>query len=279
MERVIRLAHSPDSDDAFMFYGLATGKVPTGGIRFEHELCDIESLNRRALVGELDVTAVSFHAYAHLAETYLLLPHGASFGDGYGPVVVARGAIQPDELRGMRIAVPGLLTSAYLALRLFQPDFEPVVMAFDAILPAVSRGEVPAGVIIHEGQLTFSDEGLHGVVDLGRWWKERTGLPLPLGGNIIRKELGQELVAEVSRLLGEGIDYSLAHREEALDYAMRFARGLDRAQADRFVGMYVNEWTRGYGDVGRKAVQLFLDEAFEAGLLPWRTTAEFAGAP
>jgi len=279
MERVIRLAHSPDSDDAFMFYGLATGKVPTGDIRFEHELCDIESLNRRALRGELDVTAVSFHAYAHLAATYLLLPHGASFGDGYGPVVVAREALAPGALKGMEIAVPGLLTSAYLALRLFQPEFEPVVMDFDAILPAVSKGEVPAGLIIHEGQLTFEEEGLHGVVDLGVWWKGRTGLPLPLGGNVIRRDLGPALVAEVSRLLGQGIEYSLAHREEALDYAMRFGRGLDRARADRFVGMYVNEWTRGYGEAGRRAVQLLLDEAARAGLIPGRVTAEFAGVP
>jgi len=277
MERVIRLAHSPDSDDAFMFYGLAKGKVPTGDLRFEHELCDIESLNRRALKGELDVTAVSFHAYAHLASTYLLLPHGASFGDGYGPVVVARQALETQALRGLRIAVPGMLTSAYLALRLFEPDFEPVVMGFDAILPAVASGAVPAGLLIHEGQLTFADEGLHGVVDLGRWWKERTGLPLPLGGNVIRKDLGPELVGEVSRLLGAGIEYALAHREEALDYAMQFGRGLDRAQADRFVGMYVNEWTRGYGAAGRKAVQRFLDEAAEAGLIPERVTAEFAG--
>lgn len=279
MPRVIRLAHSPDSDDAFMFYGLATGKVPTGDIRFEHELCDIESLNRRALEGELDVTAISFHAYAHLAETYALLPHGASFGDGYGPVLVSREPLAPEALEGLRVAVPGLLTTAFLALKLYRSDFAPVVMPFDAIGPAVLAGEVPAGLLIHEGQLTFQEEGLHAVVDLGVWWKGRTGLPLPLGGNAIRKSLGPDLVAEVARLLGEGIEYSLAHREEALDYAMQFGRGLDRARADRFVGMYVNEWTRGYGEVGRRAVQRLLDDAFEAGHIPHRVAVQFAGAP
>lgn len=277
MERVIRLAHSPDSDDAFMFYGLATEKVPTSGIRFEHELCDIETLNRRALSGELDVTAVSFHAYAHICGNYLLLPHGASFGDGYGPVLVTREPVSPEKIVGLRIAVPGMLTSAFLALRLYQPQFEPVVMPFDRIGEAVLAGEVSAGLLIHEGQLTFQEEGLKAVVDLGAWWKARTGLPLPLGGNAIRRDLGPELITEISRLLGEGIEYSLNHREEALDYAMQFGRGLVREKADRFVGMYVNEWTRGYGEAGRRAVQLFLDEAFAAGLIPNRIKAEFAG--
>ncbi len=277
MTRVIRLAHSPDSDDAFMFYGLATGKVPTGDIRFEHELCDIETLNRRALAGELDVTAVSFHAYAFLADRYLLLPHGASFGDGYGPVVVSREPLAPGQLKGLPIAIPGELTSAHLALRLFHPDFTARVVPFDRILDAVKAGEVPAGLLIHEGQLTFAREGLHRVVDLGRWWKDRTGLPLPLGGNAIRRDLGPALVAETSRLLGEGIEYSLSHREEALDYAMRFGRGLDRREADWFVGMYVNDWTRGYGEKGREAVRRFLDEGHARGLLPAPVVVEFAG--
>ncbi len=276
MEKVIRLAHSPDSDDAFMFYGLAKGLVPAGGIRFEHELCDIETLNHRALKGELDVTAVSFHAYAYLCDKYILLPHGASFGDGYGPVLVTREPLTKERLRGLEVAVPGKLTSAYLAMRLYEPDFKPRVMNFDAILPAVKRGEVPAGLLIHEGQLTYSEEGLHLAVDLGKWWKERTGLPLPLGGNVIRRDLGPELIGRVSRLLGDGIEYSLAHREEALDYALQFGRGLERGRAGTFVGMYVNEWTRGYGEAGRKAVRLFLDEAFARGQIPARVRVEFA---
>jgi 1,4-dihydroxy-6-naphthoate synthase len=276
MKSLIRLAHSPDSDDAFMFYGLAKGHVDTEGLTFIHELQDIQSLNERALRGELDVTAVSFHAYAYLAERYLLLPHGASFGDGYGPMVVTAKPTEASALKGSKVAVPGLLTSAYMALRLFQEDFEPVVMDFDRILPAVKAGEIPAGLIIHEGQLTYAREGLHLVVDLGAWWKERTGLPLPLGGNVIRKDLGPHLVAKTSRLLRASVAYSLAHREEALSYAMDFGRGLDRKEADTFVGMYVNDWTLDYGEAGRRAVQLFLDEGFAKGILPHRVAAEFA---
>ncbi|MEW6757427.1 MAG: MqnA/MqnD/SBP family protein [Acidobacteriota bacterium] len=273
---VIRLAHSPDSDDAFMFYGLAKGLLNTEGITFLHELQDIQSLNERALRAELEVTAVSFHAYAFLADRYLLLPHGASFGDGYGPMVVSREPRDVRSLRGLKVAVPGRMTSAFLALRLVEPDVEPVFMDFDAILPAVKSGEVPAGLIIHEGQLTYSREGVRLVVDLGVWWKGRTGLPLPLGGNVIRRDLGPDLVAQVSRLLRASIAYSLSHREEALDYAMTFGRGLSRKDADTFVGMYVNEWTLDYGEAGRRAVRLFLDEAFEKGLLPHRPLVEFA---
>ncbi|MEW5764128.1 MAG: menaquinone biosynthesis family protein [Acidobacteriota bacterium] len=273
---VIRLAHSPDSDDAFMFYALAKGLLDTEGLVFIHELQDIQSLNERALRAELEVTAVSFHAYAFLSDRYLLLPHGASFGDGYGPMVVSKEPRDVRSLRGLKVAVPGRMTSAFLALRLVEPDVEPVFMGFDAILPAVRSGEVPAGLIIHEGQLTYFREGVHLVVDLGVWWKGRTGLPLPLGGNVIRKDLGPERVAQVSRLLKASIAYSLSHREEALDYAMTFGRGLSRKDADTFVGMYVNEWTLDYGEAGRRAVRLFLDEAFEKGLLPHRPVVEFA---
>jgi 1,4-dihydroxy-6-naphthoate synthase len=276
MSQVIRLAHSPDSDDAFMFYALAKGLIDTEGITFEHELQDIQSLNERALKGELDVTAISFHAYAYLTDKYLLLPHGASFGDGYGPMVVAREPTTMDDLRGKKIAVPGRMTTAFLALQLLEKDFEPVQMDFDAIIPAVKAGEVAAGLIIHEGQLTFSRDGLHLVVDLGVWWKERTNLPLPLGGNAIRKDLGPELTARTSRKLLESIEYSLAHRKEALDYALAFGRGLSADDADTFVGMYVNDWTRGYGEKGRAAVDRLLGEAYEKGLIPNRVKAEFA---
>ncbi len=276
MSQVIRLAHSPDSDDAFMFYALAKGLIDTEGITFEHELQDIQSLNERALKGELDVTAISFHAYAYLTDKYLLLPHGASFGDGYGPMVVAREPTTMEDLKGKKIAVPGRMTTAFLALQLLEKDFEPVQMDFDAIIPAVKAGEVPAGLIIHEGQLTFSRDGLHLVVDLGVWWKERTNLPLPLGGNAIRKDLGPELTARTSRKLLESIEYSLSHRKEALDYALAFGRGLSADDADTFVGMYVNDWTRGYGEKGRAAVDRLLGEAYEKGLIPNRVKAEFA---
>jgi 1,4-dihydroxy-6-naphthoate synthase len=273
---VIRLAHSPDSDDAFMFYALAKGLLDTEGVTFVHELQDIQSLNERALRAELEVTAVSFHAYAFLADRYLLLPHGASFGDGYGPMVISREPRDVRSLRGLKVAVPGRMTSAYLALRLVEPDVEPVFMDFDAILPAVQAGAVPAGLIIHEGQLTYAREGVQLVADLGVWWKDRTGLPLPLGGNVIRRDLGPDLIARVSRLLKASIAYSLSHREEALDYAMTFGRGLSRTDADTFVGMYVNDWTLDYGEAGRRAVRLFLDEAFDKGLLPHRPVVEFA---
>jgi 1,4-dihydroxy-6-naphthoate synthase len=266
----IVVAHSPDSDDAFMFYALAEGRVDTEGLAFTHELSDIESLNRRAMAGELAVTAVSFHAYAHLADRYLLLPHGASFGDGYGPVVVAREPIAKDEIASgnVRVASPGTWTTAALALRLWAPGVETCSLPFDRIQEAVSSGEAKAGLLIHEGQLTFREEGLTEIVDLGRWWKEETGLPLPLGGNVVRRDLGEERIGRISRALSRSIEYGLAHREAALDHAMKYARGLPREMADRFVGMYVNAWTRGYGEAGRRAVQILLDRAHAAGLTP-----------
>ncbi len=276
MPQVIRLAHSPDSDDAFMFYALAQGLIDTEGVTFMHELGDIQSLNERALKGELEVTAVSFHAYAYLSDLYLLLPHGASFGDGYGPMVISASPMPASDLRGLKIAVPGRMTSAFLALQLFLPEFEPIFMEFDQILPAVKAGRIQAGLIIHEGQVTYGREGLHLVVDLGAWWKEITGLPLPLGGNVIRRDLGPELIAKVSRLLHAGIEYSLSHRRPALEYAMAFGRGLSTEEADRFVGMYVNDWTRAYGQRGREAVRRLLADAFEAGLIPHRVVPEFS---
>jgi 1,4-dihydroxy-6-naphthoate synthase len=273
----ITVAHSPDSDDAFMFYALAEGRVDTEGLAFVHELSDIESLNRRAMSGELAVTAVSFHAYTRLADRYLLLPHGASFGDGYGPVVVAREPLGRDAIASgaVTVASPGEWTTAALALRLWAPGATTAVMPFDRIQDAVKSGSVRAGVLIHEGQLTYGDEGLSAVVDLGRWWKDETGLPLPLGGNVVRRDLGADRIGRISRTLSRSIEYGLAHRDDALDHALRYARGLDREKADRFVGMYVNSWTRGYGDAGRHAVQLLLDRAHAAGLTP-RVTAEYA---
>jgi 1,4-dihydroxy-6-naphthoate synthase len=273
----ITVAHSPDSDDAFMFYALAEGRVDTEGLDFVHELSDIESLNRRAMKGELAVTAVSFHAYARLADRYLLLPHGASFGDGYGPVVVSREPLGRDAIASgaVTVASPGQWTTAALALRLWAPGVETSIMPFDRIQDAVSSGAVRAGLLIHEGQLTYGDEGLSAVVDLGRWWKDETGLPLPLGGNVVRRDLGPDRIGRISRALSRSIEYGLAHRDDALDHALRYARGLDREKADRFVGMYVNSWTRGYGDAGRRAVQLLLDRAHDAGLTP-RVTAEYA---
>jgi 1,4-dihydroxy-6-naphthoate synthase len=266
----ITVAHSPDSDDAFMFYALAEGRVETEGLAFTHELADIESLNRRALSGELAVTAVSFHAYAYLADRYLLLPHGASFGDGYGPVVVARRPIAREEIaRGdVPVGSPGELTTAALALALWAPGARTEIRSFNAISGEVLNGSLRAGLLIHEGQLNFQEEGLTEVVDLGRWWKEETGLPLPLGGNVVRRDLGPERIARVSRALSRSIEYGLAHREAALTHAMRYARGLDRSRADRFVGMYVNDWTRSYGPEGRRAVQTLLDRAHTAGLIP-----------
>ncbi len=273
----IRLAHSPDSDDAFMFYALAEGCVDTEGLTFAHELSDIETLNRRALAGELAVTAVSFHAYAYLADRYLLLPHGASFGDGYGPVVVARQPMTRAQISGGEVVVasPGARTTAHLALCLWAPGVRTVLRPFDEILEAVRDGTLESGLLIHEGQLTFGEEGLVEVVDLGRWWKQETGLPLPLGGNVVRRDLGSDRIARISRAISRSIEYGLAHRDAALGHAMRYARGLDPAQADRFVGMYVNDWTRGYGPEGRKAVQLLLDRAHAAGLVP-AVTAEYA---
>lgn len=271
----IHLAHSPDSDDAFMFYALASGKIDTQGIEYVHELQDIETLNQRALRGELEVTAVSIHAYAYLSDTYALLSHGASMGDRYGPRLVARSPMTRADVKGKRIAVPGPLTTAYLALRLYEPDFEPVFMAFDEIDDAALRGDVDAGLLIHEGQLTYAAQGLHLVADMGEWWYEETGLPLPLGGNVIRKDLGDDLKQVVSRHLRSSIAYGLEHRSNALDHAMKYARGLDRSDADAFVGMYVNDWTLDYGERGREAVRLLLKRGIESGIITQPVTVEF----
>ena len=266
---IIHVAHSPDSDDAFMFYALAKGLIDTGELRFEHVLKDIETLNREAFDGTYEVTAVSIHAYAHLDDRYALLGSGASMGDGYGPVLVAREAVTAEQLATMTVAIPGRLTSAALALKMWNPSLQTVTYAFDEIMPAVQSGEVGAGVVIHEGQLTWENEGFSKIVDLGVWWAEETGgMPLPLGGNVIRRDLGEERCARVAALLKESIQYSLDHREAALDYALDYGRGLDREKADRFVGMYVNELTVDYGERGRRAVRDFLDRAANERLIP-----------
>ncbi|MDQ3417656.1 MAG: ABC transporter substrate-binding protein [Acidobacteriota bacterium] len=276
-ETRITVAHSPDSDDAFMFFGLASNNVDTGGIIVEQVLSDIETLNRLAFEGKYEVTAVSFHAYAHLADKYALLAHGASMGDNYGPIVVARQDGGPAGVKGSRIAIPGELTTAYLALRLYEPDFDFVVVPFDEIQQAVLDGRAEAGLLIHEGQLTYQDEGLRKIVDLGEWWNKRTGgLPLPLGGNIIRRDLGPEMITKVSTMLHDSIAYALSHRAEAVTYAETFGRGLDREKTDKFVGMYVNDLTLGYGERGRKAVELLMTEAFEKGLIPKPVPVVFA---
>jgi 1,4-dihydroxy-6-naphthoate synthase len=276
--RTIRVGHSPDSDDAFMFYALTHGKLDTGGLTFVHQLEDIETLNRRALAGELEVSAVSIHAYAHLADRYALLASGSSMGDRYGPTLITREPATLDDLRGRTIAVPGRLTTAFLTLQLCLGKEVPhVVMPFDQILPAVAEGRADAGLIIHEGQLYYGDRGLHKVVDLGQWWFERTGLPLPLGGNVVRRDLGDDLVRRIAALLKQSIEYALSHRDEALDYALRYARDLDPALADRFVGMYVNEWTVDYGPRGREAVRTLLKAAWDAGLVPAPVDVQFVG--
>jgi 1,4-dihydroxy-6-naphthoate synthase len=273
----IRIAHSPDSDDAFMFYALTQGILDTEGLDIQHVLQDIETLNQAAFQGTYEITALSFHGYAHLADRYQLMPSGASFGDGYGPIVVARQPLGRADLPGLKVAIPGKLTTAHLALRLWQPEVTTEIVPFDRILDAVVAGEVDAGVVIHEGQLTYQDLGLRSVVDLGVWWKEETGGPLPLGGNGIRRDLDPELKRRLCRLLTESINYGLDNRQEALEYAVRYARGLedDPVRSDRFVGMYVNDWTRDYGRAGRRAVQLLLDRGYEAGILPSRVEAEF----
>jgi 1,4-dihydroxy-6-naphthoate synthase len=275
MNTTIHVAHSPDSDDAFMFYALASGKIDTEGLTYVHQLQDIETLNQRAMRGELEVTAVSIHAYAYLADSYALLPHGASMGDRYGPRLVARSPLSRADIRGKRIAVPGLMTSAYLALRLFESVFEPVVTPFDQIEDAVADGSVDLGLLIHEGQLTFADRGLHLIQDLGEWWFGETGLPLPLGGNVIRKDLGDDLTRKISRHLRDSIAYGLEHRSAALDHSMQYARGLERSKADAFVGMYVNDWTLDYGEAGRRAVHQFLQRGVEAGFIPKPVAIEF----
>ena len=277
MMKSIRVAHSPDSDDAFMFYALAANKIDTGGLVFQHELQDIETLNRRALAGELEVTAVSIHAYAYLSDRYALLPHGASMGEGYGPRLVSREPLERADLAGRRIAVPGKLTSAFLALKLYYPAAQTEVVPFDRIMEHVRAGHADAGLLIHEGQLTFQDAGLHLVVDLGEWWADQTGgLPLPLGGNVIRKDLGPPLMREVSRLLRASIAYGLEHRAPALAHAQSYGRGLTDQQTDEFVGMYVNQRTLDYGEDGRRAVQLFLNRGYEAGVIPHRVVVDFA---
>ena len=276
--RTIRVGHSPDPDDAFMFYGLATGRVETPGYVVVQALHDIETLNRMALEGTIEVTAVSIHAYAYLAERYLLLSCGASMGDGYGPIVITRRPATVDELKRLTIAIPGQLTSAALALRLRLGEVRTTVLPFDQILPAVAAGRQEAGLLIHEGQLTYADSGVHKVIDLGAWWKEETGgLPLPLGGNAIRRDLGAEAIAEIGGFLRRSIELGLRERQGALTYAMDFGRGLDRSLTDRFVGMYVNDYTLDYGEKGRRAIELFLKRAHEAGLIPHRSAVEFAG--
>jgi len=275
----IHVAHSPDSDDAFMFYALAKGKIDTGDLRFEHVLSDIESLNREAFSGTYEVTAVSIHALVHLDERYALLDSGASMGDGYGPVVVAREPIPSEKVARLKVAIPGTLTSAALALKMWNPSLETTVVPFDAVGQAVLDGKVDAGVVIHEGQLTWQEEGLVKLVDLGEWWAESTGgLPLPLGGNVIRRDLGDEMMDRVADLLKASIEYSLSHREEALDYALKYGRGISRDKADRFVGMYVNDLTVSYGERGRRAVRYFLDRAKSLGLIARVPRLDFVGA-
>lgn len=274
----VRVGHSPDSDDAFMFYALTHDRLDTGGLRFVHQLEDIETLNRRALRGELEVSAVSIHAFAHLADTYALLASGSSMGDRYGPTVITRQPMALEDLKGRTIAIPGRLTTAYLALQLcLGKDLPVTVMPFDQILLAVAEGRAEAGLVIHEGQLSYGDQGLHKVVDLGQWWFEQTGLPLPLGGNVVRKDLGDDLVRKIAGLLKQSILYALGHREEALAYALQYARDLDPALADRFVGMYVNEWTVDYGPKGREAVRTLLARAADSGLIPAPVDVQFVG--
>jgi 1,4-dihydroxy-6-naphthoate synthase len=271
----IKLAHSPDSDDAFMFYGLATQKVRTPGMKFSHVLADIETLNKAAQQEIYDVTAFSFGAYPFLRDKYVLLDCGASFGEGYGPIVVSQHPMKREDLPKLRIAVPGLQTSAFLALRLYEPRVEPVVIPFDQILDAVKNSVVDAGLLIHEGQLYFPQMGLHKVVDLGQWWIEQTGLPLPLGGNAVRRALGRTVGLQVGRAIRESVAYAMDHREAAVNYAMQFARDMETDMADKFIGMYVNNWTLGYGERGRQAVHEFLKRGVSAGLIPGPADAEF----
>ena len=273
--REITVAHSPDSDDAFMFYGLATSKVRVPGLRFTHTLCDIETLNRKAQDGVYDVTAISFHAYPYIQENYALMSCGGSLGDGYGPMIVSTHPFTPTEVKRKKIAVPGQLTTAYLALKLFAPGVEVEVVPFDQIIPEILVGKHEAGLIIHEGQLTYDKSGLHRVVDLGRWWQRVTGLPLPLGGNAIRRSLGSETITSVTHALRDSIQYAIDHREEALAYAMQFARDLDAQLADKFVGMYVNERTLDYGADGREAVRRLLDMGHKAGIIPQRPRVDW----
>jgi 1,4-dihydroxy-6-naphthoate synthase len=274
--RTITVAHSPDSDDAFMFYGLATDKLDTGDLKFTHVLKDIQTLNEEAFRGTYDVTAISFHAYAYISDKYVLLPHGASIGDNYGPVLVSARPAKAEDISKLKIAVPGTLTSAFLALRIFNPDFQYEVVPFDKIIDVVKSGNCDAGLLIHEGQLFYESLGLHKIMDLGEWWHERTGLPLPMGGNAIRRNLGLEIIHQVSDCLRESIRYSLANREDALQYAMQFARDMDTSLADRFVAMWVNNLTLDYTERGREGVRRFLTEGFERGIIPNQPDIEFA---
>jgi 1,4-dihydroxy-6-naphthoate synthase len=274
----ITIAHSPDSDDAFMFYGLARGGVPTGGLEVEHLLADIETLNRHAREGRHEVTAISFHAYPYVADKYALMPCGGSIGDGYGPLLVAREPMDEADVVRRTVAVPGTLTSAFLALQLYAPGVATRVVAFDRILDEVREGRADVGLVIHEGQLTYGGQGLVRVADLGAWWKRETGLPLPLGGNAVRRDLGPEMMARLTRLVRETVRHSLAHRAQALEYAMSFARGMDPAVADRFVGMWVNDMTVEMGERGKRAVQAFLDRGHQAGLIPSRVIVDFVDA-
>ena len=276
-KRTLTLGHSPDPDDAFMFYGLAADKVDTRGWRFEHVLQDIQTLNDRAQRGELDITAISIHAYPFVADKYALTHCGSSMGDGYGPIVVTREPMELDELRGKMIAIPGERTTAFLALNLLMGcgAFRHKVVMFDRILDEVIAGGADAGLIIHEGQLTFARQKLHPVVDLGRWWMDLTQLPLPLGGNCIRRDLGKEAMQEVTSVLKTSIEYGLTHRREAVDYALQFGRGLDKDLADRFIGMYVNKWTLDYGYLGRRAIRELLRMAHEIGMVPPTPNIDF----
>jgi 1,4-dihydroxy-6-naphthoate synthase len=276
--REISIAHSPDSDDAFMFYGLATNKVQVPGLRFSHTLCDIQTLNQKAMhdAGEYDVTAISFHAYPYIQHNYVLMSCGGSVGEGYGPMIVSPRTYSLDEITTKKIAVPGKLTTAYLALKLFAPQIEAEVVPFDQIIPAVLRGDYEAGLVIHEGQLTYDRSGLHRILDLGKWWLQQTSLPLPLGGNAIRRSLGKERIASISSALRESIQYALEHRDQALAYAMQFARDLDTPLADQFVGMYVNQRTLDYGEDGKEAIRRLLTSGYEAGIISVEPRVEFA---
>ena len=275
--REIKVAHSPDSDDAFMFYGMATNKVRVPGVKFAHTLCDIETLNQKALEGFYDVTAVSFHAYPYIQENYALMPCGGSVGEGYGPMIVASRNISPKDVHKVKIAVPGTMTTAYLALKLFAPDAITEVLPFDEIIPRVLDAKFEAGLIIHEGQLTYGKSGLHRILDMGKWWRDLTGMPLPLGGNAVKRDLGPALTASCCNALRDSIQYALDHREEALQYAMQFARDLDVQQADKFVGMYVNERTLDYGKDGREAIVKLLAMGYERGIITHKPVVDFVG--
>ena len=275
--REIKVAHSPDSDDAFMFYGMATNKVRVPGVKFTHTLCDIETLNRKALEGYYDITAISFHAYPYIQDKYAVMPSGGSVGEGYGPMIVASRNIPVEEIANIKIAVPGTMTTAYLALKLFAPNVVTEVIPFDQIIPKVLEGKFEAGLIIHEGQLTFNKVGLHRIVDMGKWWRDLTGMPLPLGGNAIKRDLGPALINSCCNALRDSIQYALDHRDEALQYAMQFARDLDVQQADKFVGMYVNERTLDYGKDGREAISKLLALGYERGIIPHQPNVEFVG--